>query len=461
LGFGSRIQTTDDKATQALTRAFIPGRDGIPGKNGADGRPGTNGINGRDGINGTPGIQGIPGTQGLQGLPGITGLPGRNGIDGKPGKDGIDGKNGKDGKDGKDAPVDNESKSLLGEIYSKISAIPPLIIAKPDPLTFEQTAQAAQTGVCRTTQPGGCINKALGDASNGVNANSNANTDRLLNAFSAGSNAAQMGLLNTINTKLGAQVPGGLGGLLTNFSTKFDEFAKWTHMDRVLNVLIWWQTLHNAYMLSNNLGQTLTSAVSNVLAAIGIKDPQGNPLQIDEIIGKTLDNAAKTALGESTWGGIKAEWKRYNRIYQAAANIVNSIQSIGWSILSALEVVGSWVAWIGNALRKWGEVGEKAFGWMNPMPNFHNRFFTALEKTENFVSQIDSVASETLSIQDTVKQLGTQKDDLTKALSQSPGATQSATPPEPATLKAKEATSKAVSTPVMTLTDLDLEADED
>ena len=129
--------------------------------------------------------------------------------------------------------------------------------------------------------------------------------------------------------------------------------------------------------------------------------------------------------------------------------------------MSALEIVGSWVAVIGNALRKWGEVGEKAFGWMNPTPNFHNRFFTALEKTENFVSQIDSVASETLSIQDTVKQLGTQKDDLTKALSQSPGATQSATPPEPATLKAKEATSKAVSTPVMTLTDLDLEADED
>jgi hypothetical protein len=153
-----------------------------------------------------------------------------------------------------------------------------------------------------------------------------------------------LSLLGVINAKLGPQVAGGL-------STRLNNLMKWLHLDRALNILIWWQTLHNAYMLSNNLGQTLTSAISNVLAVVGIKDADDNPLDIGKILGKQFDEMAKTALGEKTWGSMKAEWKKYNRIYQAAANLLNSIQSIGQSILSALEIIGSWNAKIGNALR--------------------------------------------------------------------------------------------------------------
>lgn len=232
------------------------------------------------------------------------------------------------------------------------------------------------------------------------------------------------------------------------------------HLDRALNILIWWQTLHNAYMLSNNLGQTLTSAISNVLAVVGIKDAEGNALDIGSIIGKTFDEAAKTALGEKTWGGMKAEWKKYNRIYQAAANLLNSIQSIGQSVLSALEVIGSWNAKIGNALRKWGEVGEKAYGWMNPTPNFQNKFFTALENTENVISQVDSIASEVLSAQDTIKQLGGQKEELDKSLKEEDGTKQAKEIPEAVKLKDKEDKAKEESKS-LEINNLDKEPDED
>ncbi|MBE8968371.1 hypothetical protein IQ277_19735 [Nostocales cyanobacterium LEGE 12452] len=354
-----------------------------------------------------------------------------------------------------------EFKDQLGQltaIATAIAALTPAIQGLPDAIAKSPTVQAAnkettQGAVCEIAQPGGCLGKAIDDSANKVNQNNNQNAANILDKINAGANAAQLALLELINTKLGDLIPGGISG-------KLQRLSSWLHLDRVLNVLIWWQTLHNAYMLSANLGQTLTSAISNVLAAIGIKDAEGSPLEIGEILGNQFDSLAKTVIGESEWGGIKAEYKKWNRIYQAAANLMNSIQSIGYSILSALEVVGSWVALIGNSLRRWGEVGEKAYRWMNPTPNFQNKFFTALETTENVVSQIDVVASEVLSVQETVTQIGTQKTEFLKALGEEPDGRQGTTPPEAMQVKAGFDASKLVSATGIAISDSDKEADE-
>lgn len=342
----------------------------------------------------------------------------------------------------------------------------PLIPAKtanfitPSIPTKADLEQAAAVGTCRTTQPGGCSRKMMDDAVNNINQNANKNKNDLLDKFNAGANSAELVLLNTINTKLGPQLPGGVSTFLVDFFTKFNKVAKWLHLDRVLNVLIWWQTLHNAYMLSANLGQTLTSAISNVLAAVGIKDAEGSPLDIGEILGGQFDALAKSVIGESEWGSIKAEYKKWNRIYQAAANLMNSIQSIGYSILSALEVVGSWVALIGNGLRKWGEMGETAYRWMNPTPNFQNKFFTALENTENVVSQIDVVASEVLSVQETVTQIGQQKQEFLNALEGKEGSRQGTEPPEATQVKTGFDAAKLASATGLAITEEDKEPDE-
>ncbi|MEA5627570.1 hypothetical protein [Nostoc sp. UHCC 0251] len=352
---------------------------------------------------------------------------------------------------------DDQIKRLTA-IATAIAALTPAINGIPDAIAKSPAVQAAnkettQGAVCEIAQPGKCLGDALDNSANKVNQNNNQNTANILDKINAGANAAQLALLELMNTKLGDLIPGGISG-------KLQRLSSWMHLDRVLNVLIWWQTLHNAYMLSANLGQTLTSAISNVLAAIGIKDAEGSPLEIGEILGNQFDSLAKSVIGESEWGGIKAEYKKWNRIYQAAANLMNSIQSIGYSILSALEVVGSWVAVIGNGLRKWGEVGENAYRWMNPTPNFQNKFFTALETTENVVSQIDSVASEVLSVQDTVTQIGTQKTEFLKALGQEPEGKQGTTPPEATQVKASSDASKLVSATGLAISDEDKEADE-
>lgn len=256
--------------------------------------------------------------------------------------------------------------------------------------------------------------------------------------------AIDLQILNTINNKLGEQLPDGIGGKLTRLS-------EWLHLDRLMNLMTLSATLHNAYFLSSGLSQTLFSMISNTLAVVGIKNAEGNPIDIASLVNSSIENFAKSILGVQAVDGIKAEWKQFSRVYQAAANIVWSIQSIGQSILSVLEIVGSNVAKIGNALRKWGVVGERAFGWMNAQPNFQNRFFTGLERVQDVTSQLDGVASNTLSAQQTVDQLFQQKDDLLKSVSEATGSKQGSESPEAAKKKEAESNAKIHSvSPVIT-----------
>uniref|UniRef100_UPI0039C6F642 hypothetical protein n=1 Tax=Nostoc sp. CCY0012 TaxID=1056123 RepID=UPI0039C6F642 len=121
-------------------------------------------------------------------------------------------------------------------------------VIRPSIPTPQQINQAVQTGNCQSLN-GGCSGKAMQDLANNINSNTqNANND-LLNKLNAGANASQLALLNTINTKLGGQIVGGISGKLV------DGF-KWLHLDRVLNVLTFAATVHNAVQLSNDIGQT-------------------------------------------------------------------------------------------------------------------------------------------------------------------------------------------------------------
>lgn len=203
---------------------------------------------------------------------------------------------------------------------------------------------------------------------------------------------------------------------LDEFRSRFEQFSKWMRLDRVLNLLTLAATLHNAYMLSNMLSQTLFSMLSNVLSVIGIEDDEGNPYDVGSILGGGVHSIASAILGVETVDGIEEGWKKFSRIYQAAANLMFSIQSIGWSILGALEVVGSYVSWIGNALKKWGVLMEKCYPWMNPNPDFQNRYLTALQDANEVVEAIDQVAGEVLSIQETLGRLGNQQDELLEAV---------------------------------------------
>jgi hypothetical protein len=256
-----------------------------------------------------------------------------------------------------------------------------------------------------------------------------------------------LSLLYTINTKLGDQIPGGIGPFLKGFQEAWKRFADWSKLDRMLNLLNLWANIHNAYMLSNTLTQTLFGTIDNVLNVFGneIKDDEGNVIGVGTALSNQIDGYFKNVFGVAEWTGIKEQWKTYNRIYQGAANLLSSLRSLSDSILQALEICGSYIAQIGNGLKKYGEISDKAFGWMNPRPNFQNRFFTSLENAEQVVSNIDSIVGEVKNIQDTIDEIQEQRSDLEKNISQATGGFDASEKPEAQKVKQEEDTKKAES----------------
>jgi Collagen triple helix repeat (20 copies) len=413
-------------------------------------------------------IAAIAGAVGAPGRDGNPGRDGERGRDGTPGLNGLPGKNGERGKDGTSAdpslPIrvkqleDKAGNNTVNpgkeeEIIASIAKLSAAVLVMPTSIANSQTFRAAATsaaaaGACQSSQPGGCngglpdqLGKATGSILNGIGGLSS-----ILNGFAINSISGTLGAIqttvNTVNTKLGSQVTGGIGKWVTNI-------AEVANRSQILNIFTWIGVMHNAYFLSNSLTQTLFSAVSNSLAALGIKDtstdPAGTPFNVGQLVSTWTDNYFKSIFGVAQVEGMKAEWKKYSRIYQAAAQVMYSVQSIGQSVLGALEVVGSHVAKIGNAMQKFRLVGEKAYGWMNPQPGFQNRFFTVLQGTQEVVSQVDQVASTVLSTQESITQMQKNKDDLLKSMSEDPAGKKGEATPEASLVKAAEGLAKTAS----------------
>lgn len=349
----------------------------------------------------------------------------------------------------------NEQEKMNQQGLDKLNQITPLVGLIPGLAnntankvreftpTIPQIEQAAATGTCRTTQPGGCSRKMMDDAVNNINSNTNNKSKDLLDKFNAGANTAQLALLQGIDNKLGPLLPdGGISAFLQKFFDRFNEVAKWLHLDRLLNILVFAATVHNAFMLSNNIGQTLMGAINNVLQLIGLKDAKGGNIDIGQIINSTVEGIVKGIVGEQNYQTISTAWAKANRIYQATTNVLNGFQNVSNTILSGLELIGGYTGKIGNALKKAGEVLDNAYGWMNPQPKF-NRITQTLENLQQGASTIQQVTQVPLDVINAVTELQTANTELVKAIKEdSKPENKGISAPEPEKLKADELASK-------------------
>lgn len=393
------LKQTDSKATTALEKAAQPGPKGDKGDKGATG---------------------ATGATGTRGPMGFTGTPGQNGKDGKNGKD-VDSKTVK------------KIQSQLDAIAKSVTPIGLMAVALTglkDDVKKLPSSEAFKTGVaagnCKTLQPGGCMRKEMDGLGNGIGRNGG-KLDKL-NTLLNGADLVGTGVLNSkmddALVRLGPAIPGG--GISTRLGQMFDLGKRtwdFLQIDRVLSVLTYITALHNAYFLSSSLGSTLFSAISNVLAAIGIKDSEGQPLDIGQIAGQWTENFFKSIFGVATVDGIKAEWKKASRVYQAASNVIWSVQSIFDSTRSLVDLAIENTGKIGNALRKAGAVFENAYGPLVEKATARNQFQKRLDDftngvgdVENVISNIDSAASEVLSIQETVGQINEQRSEFEQSV---------------------------------------------
>ncbi|MBW4689594.1 MAG: hypothetical protein KME40_32010 [Komarekiella atlantica HA4396-MV6] len=288
---------------------------------------------------------------------------------------------------------------------------------RPDIPTIPQIENATATGVCKSTQPGGCMNKALNDNASQINANTNNKVKDALDVLNTGANAAQLTLLNTINTKIGAQLPEGLSGT-------FGRLWNTLQVDRVLNILTLITVFHNALMLSNNIAQTLFAGIDNVAQSIGFKwkNEKGEEAGFGSIVSEWTANFFKTIFGAENFTNLTNAYKAANRIYQSGTNILFSVQSMLDMTRSITELAANNTGKIGNALKRAGAVFENAFPDMSEFTTARtaqqakwDNVLQGLQPIENAVSAFSQVTGEVVSIGDNFNQLKGQKEEFEKS----------------------------------------------
>ena len=353
--------------------------------------------------------------------------------------------------------IDRKLEQIIPSIGA-IPLIPGRVIngIKPSIPTIPQIKKATKDGVCEEFQGNGCginaLNTNASNISNNINRGLGGKLDSLAQGFNTGANAVQLTLLNTINTKLGAQVQGGISGALSRFTS-------WLQLDRLLNILTFAATVHNALMLSNDIGQTFIGIINNVLQLIGLKDEKGGNIDVSKLISSSIENLIKGAIGAENYQQLNTAWSKANRIYQASVNILNNFQNLASTILTALEMTAGKVAKIGNALRSAGEVLENAYGWMNPQPKY-NRVTQTLESLQNGASTIQMVTQAPLDIIQATTELTNSATELTNAIKDdTKDENKGKEAPEPDKLKEDKQASKTASAG-KEITSADLDPDD-
>lgn len=255
--------------------------------------------------------------------------------------------------------------------------------------------------LCDSSEPGGCLNSNvtnpirndLGNINNGVNA---ANTG--LGALNAFLNQTILGNLQAVHNSVLANnavlthATHGLQATRTFLTNAWQS----TRVGKILEYLSFVLALHNAAMLSRNIGASIGDAISAIAnnSIDFIKNEEGSKIDINDAIGNTLEGFLKATLGVENYNNTKDTFKKYNRIINAASNIIWSIQSVQAGLAQGLQTVGNYTGRIGNALIRSGTVLENSYNWMNENLTFKTGRIGQVQAVLDNAQTIENVASE-------------------------------------------------------------------
>lgn len=259
--------------------------------------------------------------------------------------------------------------------------------------TPEALRDAAETGTCRTLQPGGCMAPLAQNAANA--ANNSANNGAALSGLMAFLQALQATFLqpilagiNLINTKLGPVMAGadGIGGFLSRLSKSLG-------VDRALNLIAIAANLHNAMMLSASLKITLLEVLSSVGNATGLlQTSEGDNVDLNAVFNQGVEKFVTLLLGEENYASLKVGLRKYSAIYRAANNVLSNVGNMFSSIGNGIEVIGEHTGKIGNSIRAAGLVRENAYQWMAEKMSVHtNKFMTFQTKVGGVTEVLETI----------------------------------------------------------------------
>jgi hypothetical protein len=234
----------------------------------------------------------------------------------------------------------------------------------------------------------------------------------LLTGVNTGQNAGILNIVQDTNNAVRSTAYG---------LEKIQDFASiaWrtTRAGKVLEYLGLVATLHNAAMLSRNVGTSLgdiTSAIANNTISF-LTNEESNAIDINETLGNTIENILKNALGEEIYNSTSESFQKSNRIINAASNIIYSFTAVNAGLAQGLETIGNYTGKIGNALKKSGAVLEDSYSWMSEKVSVKTgrigqvqRIIDGGEQIENFASDIQNATEEFREAQENVTNISEQ-----------------------------------------------------
>lgn len=307
------------------------------------------------------------------------------------------------------------------------ATVVPGINAIKSQTTPSAISSAAATGVCSTTAPGGCMQQnvtqplqnQMGQLINSAGTAFSAANNALLQSMSGTLNAVKGAtdiIKGTTNATLGI-VSHATHGLAATKSF-LDKAWKSTEADKILNGITTAVVIHNAVQISGNLAYSIGETASVVLDAIGIRDQDDNPIDINGIVKAKLTSLISSFIGTENYKALGQRLAKYNRIYQASANVLDATQGLFDSARSVAELTAENTGKIGNALLESGTVYENAYDEMvdeiNPQSRAMRRlerFRQGLEAIEDGVSTVGNIASEVVETKDNFQELKEAKEE--------------------------------------------------
>jgi myosin heavy subunit len=298
------------------------------------------------------------------------------------------------------------------------SLIVPRLDNIADATSEPKIAKGVQTGICNSLNGGSCpATPTIPNPTQGLQGMNNAaqsKMDALLAAMGAADLAQGKSILGYVKNTNEAVRDAKYG--LEKVQDFADKAWKATHADKILNGITTAVVLHNAVMLSNALGQTIGETATLALQAIGIKDTEGNPFDVNAVIKAKMTELITSVIGSANYEALTKKIAAANRIYQSTANMLDITRNMFDSARSVAELTAENTGKIGNALLESGTVYEDAYSEMidkvNPQNKAQRRLeglTNALQAVEQGVSAISEISSEVIETRENITQLKAEK----------------------------------------------------
>lgn len=230
--------------------------------------------------------------------------------------------------------------------------------------------------------------------------------------------------------RLGPRIRGGLSSVLVKAGkavgsvfVRLGKFIDWAVVDRVLALMNLAIVMHNAWMLSRNVIESIGDLMSVALQVVGITNAEGMPLDVNQMVGQGVNQMLTRILGAQRLTNTKATIAKWSRLYQATANILWSVTSMFDSAREIAEWTAENTGKIGNALKRAGVVFENSYRWMAEKVNAasvaqrrYDRMIEGLDAVDDAASSLSMVLFEVRSIQEEMRDLKQRREEFDKAL---------------------------------------------